>query len=273
MKKLLSCLLVLTVISSLLAGCSKKVTPPPETERIKLNLGNMLSEAKGNTNVSELKFSSDEEMLDSMQLACENEMFELYYSIDNMSVALKDKRSGKIMLSNPYNASLDANYSGNIANRLNSQVIVTYLENEISLVDMYSSVDCADLGQYTVKTYDNGLVFHMSIGKEKEGNNVPKVLSKKRYEEIYNAVSDSDKELLEMYYVFFKKSQLEDSGIFDLYPEMKANEDLYYCNLQLREREIRKLSAVFDEARYVYIEVLADCVAYNLILEAGDELT
>lgn len=263
MKKILSCLLILFLISSVLTGCGGETISVPKAESIKLNLGDLISETEGNTNQTELKFSNEAEMLSTMQLACQNDKFELYYNQDNMAVALKDKQSGKIMLSNPFNASLDQNYSGNVANKLNSQVIVTYLEEEKSLVDMYSSVDCADLGQYKIKAYDNGLVFELSIGEEKENSNVPKVIPKKRYEELCKALDDSDKELLEMYYVLTKKSELKDSGIYEVYPDVKA-EDLYYCSLELSEREIRKVSALFETANYTADKINADAKELNL---------
>ena len=205
MKKIISIVIAVAIISSVAAiavlNRKPKIEPPPSPERVELNLGEKLSETEGNTNELELNFKSETEMLSGMQLACQNGNFELYYSVDNMTVALKDKQSGKIMTTNPYNAALDTNYSGNVANRLNSQVIVTYLEEEKSLVNMYSSTDCSKFGQYTIKTYENGLVIDMSIGEEKEGNNVSMVFSKKRYEEIYNKVDEFDKELLDIWII------------------------------------------------------------------------
>lgn len=263
MKKLLSCLLILTLVSSFLSGCGKTKTTAPKTEKVKLNLGELVSENDGNSNVSKLKFESEEQMLGSMKLAAQNEKFELYYSEDNMTVALKEKQSGKLLLSNPYNAALDQNYSGNVANRLNSQVIVTYLEEEKSLVDMYSSKDCADLGQYKIKIYDNGIAFDLSIGEEKESSNVPMVFPKKSYEEIYNAVDEWDRELLELYYVLYKKADLKDSGIYEVYPDLKA-EDLYYCNLELSERETKKIAAVLEDANYTSEKMQADAKKLNL---------
>lgn len=263
MKKILPLMLIIILVSSVLTGCGNKSVSVPKAETVKLNLGNLISETDGNTNQIELKFANDTEMLATMKMACENDKYELYYHEDNMSVALKDKQSGKIMLSNPFNAASDQNYSGNVANRLNSQVIVTYLEEEKSLVEMYSSVDCSDLGQYKIKTYDNGLEFVLSIGEEKDNSNVPTVIPKKRYEEICNALDDSDKELLEMYYVLTKKSELKDSGIYEVYPDVKT-EDLYYCNLELSEREMIKVSAVFETAKYTADKIQADAKELNL---------
>lgn len=264
MKKILSLILVLILVSSVLTGCGDTKTTAPKVEKVKLNLGNMITEIDGNTNVTELKFATDEEMLATMQKACENNKFELYYNEDNMSIALKEKESGKILLSNPFNAALDQNYSGNVANRLNSQVIVTYLEEEKSLVDMYSSANCADLGQYKIKTYDNGLAMELSIGEEHNGNNVPNIFPKKSYEEILKVIDEDSKELLEVYYTLYKKSDLKDVGIYDIYPDIKTEEDVYYCDFEFSERDIRKLSTVFEDAGYTKEKLSSDTEKLNL---------
>ena len=263
MKKILSLILALILISSLMTGCGENIQNTIKAEKVQINLGNLVNETKGNTNSTQFNFESSAKMLESMILACQNEKFELYYSPDNMSVALKNKQIGNVLFSNPFNAAKDQNYSGNVANKLNSQIVVTYLEEEKSLVDMYSSKDCADLGQYTIKTYENGLVFDMSIGEEKESNNLPMVLTKTGYEEIYNAVDEWDRELLELYYVLYTKDSLKESGIYDVYPDIKA-QDVYYCNLTLSEREMKKLSAVFETAGFTEEKILADNEKLNI---------
>lgn len=264
MKKILSCLLVLILISSTLTGCGGESISTPKTSKVELNLGDLISETDGNTNTTNLKYNSDEEMISSMQMACQNGKFELYYNADNMAVALKDKQSGKIMLSNPFDAANDQNYSGNVAKRLESQVILTYLEEEKSLVDMYSSVDCADLGQYKIKTYNNGICFELSIGEEKENGNVPRVIPKKRYEEIYGLLSESDKELIDIYYALYKSADFEEIGIYEIYPDMNTKEELYFCDFELNERDTRKLSALFSDVGYTANEINTDAKELNL---------
>ena len=62
---------------------------------------------------------------------------------------------------------------------------------------------------------------------------------------------------------FFKKADLKDSGIYEVYPDVKA-EDLYYCNVELNEREIRKVSALFETANYTADKIQSDAKELNL---------
>ena len=266
MKKILCVLLIVTLVFSMLTGCDSSGVKSPDAKSSKLDLGNITSEVNGNTGILALDFSSQEEALDSMSLVCANENFELYYLPDNMVVAIKDIVSGAVMLSNPYNAALDDNYSGVVGKKLDSQIVLSYLENETKIVDLYSSTDCADKGQYVIKTYDNGLAFDLTFGEDNQsGNYVVRVLSKERYEEIVKNISKESKDLIETYYAFYDVSELSEAGVYDLYPDIKK-QNLYFCSTNLSERDQRKLSAVFEEAGYTAEEAKQDAEK----LELGD---
>ena len=258
MKKIVSLLLVFVLTLSLLAGCSSDVARKAKSNDLKIGLGSLLSEEPGNTEVLELKFDSEAELLALMNKACENDKFELYYSPDNMVVALKERASGKIMLSNPYNAALDENYSGVIGQKLSSQLVISYLEDETKILDMYSSAECAERGQYVVKTYDNGISIDLIFGEDNSsGGNFLTVLSKDTYKDLSEKVSEDSRDILEIYYTFYKKDELSDSGIFDLYPDIKA-QDIYFIDYKLSERDENKLTAVFKEAGYTEKELKAE---------------
>ncbi|MBO4733566.1 MAG: hypothetical protein J5662_03725, partial [Clostridia bacterium] len=247
MKKVICALLILTLVLSLLVGCDA-ADELQKTKSEAADFGVLLSEDEGNTEFTELKFESEEEMLASMKLASSNEKYELYYFSDNMAVALKEKATGKIMLSNPYNAALDLNYSGAIGQKLASQVVISYLEAETNIVDIYSSTECAEKGQYSIKTYDNGLSFELVFGTDNsETGAFLKVLSKDTYRDISEKVSADSKDILEIYYTLYKKSDLDFSGVYDVYPDMKA-QDVYLCDLEISERDEIKLSSIFKEA-------------------------
>lgn len=266
MKKVLSLYLIFALVCSLLlSGCgAKREEIPADTDGENIiELGELMGEEKGKEGVTPLDFSSEAEMLSSMALACENEKFALYYMSDTMVVAVVEKQSRKIFTSNPFNAANDENYSGTVANRLDSQLVLTYLDEETNLVDMYSSVDCAGLGQYNIKLYEKGIVFDLSIGEEKENSIIPMVISPERYEEIISKLSERSKSRLEAYYTFFEKNDLEKSGIYDKYPNFKA-EDVYYSATELSERERSNLSEIFEEAKYSAEDFQQDMKAFNI---------
>ncbi len=211
--------------------------------------GKAVSHFDGTNNQCSLSFQSENDCIEAMTLACENSKYKLYFHKDNMLVALVEKSSGKIYFSNPYDASNNSNYSGDIANRLASQVVLTYLENQTSLVEMFSSKHCADIGQYSFDIYKNSLVVNLSIGEEKDNLAVPNVITVKQYNKILKKITDADKDLLSMYFEKVSKKDFDGSGILDKYKTAKK-QDVYYCNVDLNEREKKKLTVIFKKAKY-----------------------
>lgn len=258
MKKNISVLIVFTLVLSLLSGCGANGAKKEKNTTVKLNMGSLVSQDTGNTEISELEFQNEEGMLASMKKAAENGRFELYYSPDNMAVALKDLSTGNTVFSNPYNAALDENYSGVIGKKLASQLVISYLENETKVVDMYSSEECAEKGQYSISVYDNGISFDLVFGTDNSsGGTFLKVLSKDTYKAVCSKISENSKDILDAYYTLYKKADLDSSGIYDLYPDMKA-QDVYFIDFELSERDEKKLSAVFEEAGYSDKELNAE---------------
>jgi hypothetical protein len=241
--------LVLAIVLSLVVFRGPKNDPVPPVEREKFEFGELVSETEGNTNIAELKFASEEEMVSSMTPACKNGKYELYYSPDNMTVALKDAQTGKYMLSNPYNAALDSNYSGAIGQKLASQIVISYLENETKVVNLYSAEECADKGQYKVKVYGNALSFDMTFGDKGESGVITRAMSEDTYKEICKKISEDSKDILDVYFTYYNASDLTETDILIYYPDAKK-QDMYYCGSELSDRDIAKLNAVFDEAGY-----------------------
>ncbi len=260
-KKIIAILLGLSMI--ILAGCSADKNTDITAEKAKIDLGNIVTEIKGQPTEVSFKYSSEEEMISQMKVACENDKYTLYYSDTNLAVALKEKNSGKIFTTNPYNGGLDSNYSGNIASRLDSQVIVTYLDNKEKMVELFSSADCASLGQYSVNVYEKGVEFSLSIGKEQEVSYIPLVLSKKRYDEICKNISEDSVETLEIFYTFYSKDELSDSGVYDIYPKINKS-DIYFTGAELNDREKKNLGEVFEEAKYSKKEFEEDMKSFGI---------
>ena len=238
------------VLTVCLTACGnpKKAELPSVTKET-FTFGASVSQTKGTEERTELDFASEKAMLGSMQKGCENETFALYYQPDSMTVALEEKASGKVMFSNPYNAAKDPNHSGAVGEKLDSQVVLTYLEKETALVELYSATECAAKGQYNIKTYENALSFEMTFGEPQTDNALMRVFSKATYKRVCKALSEDSKELIDLYYTFYKKDDLADSGILEAYPKLKK-QDVYYCNYEFNDRDKKKLTAVMQEAGF-----------------------
>lgn len=144
------------------------------------------SAESGEAGTVDFSFASPEEMLGNMKAVSENNRFILYYSKNNLSVALLEKSSGRIYSTNPYNGSADESNVGNVEKSLESQVIISYIDvNERQQkLDMYSSADCVELGQFSYTEYADGVSFDMSLGKESGIRLVPAALTEARFNEI-----------------------------------------------------------------------------------------
>ena len=247
-KKVISLLLCAVMMFSCMVGCSTKKSEI-EITKYAYDLGNKLSSETGKEGNVNFNYNSVDEMLSAMKKACSNGKFSLYFSPENLAVALKNDKTGEIVTTNPFGVARDENYSGNIAERLDSQVVITYLKSQNTLAEFYSSVDCAALGQYTVNVHENGLSVEMSLGKDSGNEILPLVFSKKRYEQLIKKLDSDDKDRLDAYYSLYKKDELTDSGVYDLYPDFKA-QDIYFVGADLSEREQSLLKEIFKNANY-----------------------
>ncbi len=262
-KRIISIILVMAVAILSLSGCSSESEVEVSAEKASVDLGQVLNEIEGEPNEVSFTYKSEKQMLSKMKLACENESFKLYYSDTDLSVALQNKKDGKIFTTNPYNAGKDSNYSGSIANRLDSQVVITYLENKENMVELYSSVDCVALGQYSVKECEKGIEINLSLGEESEEVYIPLVLSKERYDELLGKLSEDSAESFEFFYTFYGKDELDQSGIFDVYPDFEER-DIYFAGSELFDREKEILGNLMDEAGYAKKDYEADLASFGI---------
>lgn len=212
-------------------------------------LGKVLSTYAGKVGNVCFDFASEFEMIESMKLVCENVKFRLYCSESTAAIALEDKSTGDIFTSNPYNAAKDLDYSGTVAQKLDSQVIVTYLEEDVALKELYSSTDCVNLGQYKINYCEKGVSVEYSVGEEKNKNPIPVIFPAEAYEKLYASAEEEAKDKLDIYYSFYLEDSLESGGITEVYPDMNK-QDVYYCDIELNDREKRNLGNIFAENGY-----------------------
>lgn len=215
-----------------------------------------LKEITGSKEDFTLNYSSEQAMLDDMDLVCENQNYALYYHAKSLAVGIKDKNSGAVFLTNPYNAASDSFYSGEVAEQLDSQLILTYLDSDGVIQKFHSSTDSVKLGQYKVKLYDNGLRVEYSFGEEKELLICPEVFLKADYEALTAKMDKYDKEKLEYYYslVNLKKPSGDTAKEYtSKFPFAKGKE--IYVRTDVNSREEKNIDEIFrsvgyDEKRY-----------------------
>ena len=134
-------------------------------------------------------YATEEAKLETMEKKLDMNGYELYIQPQTAEVAVRDKKSGQILFTNPYDV---ASSKGTEAtkNKLLSQILVSYVDN--GTAKEYSSyADSAKLGQILVKDIKNGVRVEYTIGRANANYLVPRMISKDRLESEILAHIDS----------------------------------------------------------------------------------
>lgn len=197
-------------------------------------------------------FPTSEAMLAAMKAVAENDRFILYYSPQTMAVALKEKQSGRLYTSNPYNAAADSGCVGNTEKMLESQVVLTYIDANVrqQKLEMYSSSDCVEKGQFAYTEYENGVSFSVTLGKASAGKLVPAAMTEAFFEEIVGKLEGRPARRMK---VFYERYSLEDDlsqedkeSLIKRYPGVR--DGAVYVALDLSERETKEVEKYIKEA-------------------------
>ncbi len=228
--------------------------------------GEAILTIEGTAEEPSFDYKSADDLIKEMKLVCENENYSLYLHTQNLSIAVLDKKSGVFHCSNPYNAKSDPYYNGAIAERLDSQLVINYVDPENVPQVIFSSTECAALGQYSVKTFENGARVDYSIGEEIPQPLYPKVISEEYYKEIMSKLSESDAYIIENYYTRNDISEISDENrvkeLIASYPLLKS-EVLYIVPAELSQREQSVLTDTFAKLGYTREQYKADSEKYS----------
>lgn len=125
-------------------------------------------------------YATEEDKLATMEKKLDMNGYELYIQPQTAEVAVRDKKSGQLLFTNPYDV---ASSKGTEAtkNKLLSQILVSYMDN--GTAKEYSSyADAAKLGQIIIKDIKNGVRVEYTIGRANANYLVPRMISKDRLE-------------------------------------------------------------------------------------------
>lgn len=136
-------------------------------------------------------FLTPEEKLATMVKVYEDKGYELWYEYYTGEVALKDTRTGQIMMTNPYDVSgIDSMSSSNVRKQLLSQISITFLDNGQSKT-YYSYQEAAERGQISIRNIKGGVRVEYTIGEESTIRLVPRMIEKSRFENlIYKKITN-----------------------------------------------------------------------------------
>ncbi len=151
-------------------------------------------------------FPSAQAKLDTMLLYFENDQYAIYGLEETGEVGIKDKTTGQIMLTNPYDAASSLS-SNAVKEQLLSQIILTYSDSAGTVVNLNSFADAAFASEETKQIHMNatrtGLRTEYTIGREAVKYIVPRQIEKTSFEEdilSYYEEGSRERKKLEAYF-------------------------------------------------------------------------
>ena len=168
-----------------------------DTEVETLNFSDYYDQYYTDPEKGEADFTTEEKRLAAMgEPYTENDNFELYIDSITGEVAIKDKHTGDILFTNPFDVAEypivrdpnsenpeDKIISQTYKRQLLSQVYIYYVENGVSK-NYNSFKDAALLEQIKVKRLNGGVRIEYSIGEEESRTLVPRLITKTRFDEM-----------------------------------------------------------------------------------------
>ncbi|AZN42176.1 DUF5696 domain-containing protein [Paenibacillus albus] len=119
-----------------------------------------------------------------MELVSETDVLALYMNKKTAEIAVKEKSNGYIWFSNPAGREKDSVASPLYRSELASQLLLTYYNEKGQIYHLNSYDDSVSKNQAVVTKVENGAKVVYQFGKVSGGiDNIPAVISKKRFEE------------------------------------------------------------------------------------------
>ena len=127
-------------------------------------------------------YKTPEDKLKDMRLRLENDNYQLYVRAAYGEIALKDKRTGQVLFSNPYDIGSTKGSTDTKA-ELMSQIILQFTSG--SKTTVYNSYTEAALReQIIVKNIKNGVRVEYTLGKSQTRYLVPQMITDERFQEM-----------------------------------------------------------------------------------------
>ena len=136
--------------------------------------------------------------------------YELYYQYETGEVAVKDTRTGQVLLSNPYDVGSSTASAATKENLL-SQILIKYTDDTGKQADFSTYKQAAMNKQIKMKPIKGGIRVEYTIGKEEKRKLVPRIIEKSSFEDNIRQYVTNERELakLDAYYTL-KDAQAPD---------------------------------------------------------------
>ncbi|MGN6714201.1 DUF5696 domain-containing protein [Anaerocolumna jejuensis] len=189
-----------------------------------------------------------EKNVPGMVLAAENDVLKLYTDTETTEVAVYDKRTGETTYSNPADRSEDTIASGSNKVALNSQFMLTYVDSDMTEVNMYNYDYSVEKGQFSLESLKDGIRYTYLCGNlDNPTGLVPPLITNVRLEEkILSRLEEKEAKT-------FKNNYVE-SGNKEGFLELTKG-------AQSSKMNMKKLNAMVEKAGYTQADYDEDAAA------------
>jgi hypothetical protein len=201
-------------------------------------------------------FYTAEERLSAMELVADDGLAELWYCNRFMEIAVRDKSSGWIWLSSPYDLERDARSASDTRNNIQSLLRLVYFDRQQNERRMSSFSDVVMHRQFGYRAIRNGIEVQMVVGLRPQLLLVPPAAEADSFEElVINKIpNDRDRRRLLAYYTRYSWGDVmsEDTrkNLEEYYPGIMEH-DLYVLR-GVNEREMRLLEEMIAPTSYTW---------------------
>lgn len=138
------------------------------------------------------------EALSTMDLAAENDYLQLHVNTETTEVAVKDKRTGEVWFTNPFDRSEKETVKrGDAKQEMNSQVSINYYTPDDLMKSRDSFTGSNQMGQAKIVPITDGIRVEFTIGVLWDDNvYVPQMISQERLDAFLERMSPKDRELM-----------------------------------------------------------------------------
>ena len=209
------------------------------------------------------KYATPDDKLAQMIMVKEQNGYQLWYEEFTGEICLVDLATGQKLFSNPFDiASGYQGISDAVKQQLLSQIIITYLENDVQK-QMNSYLEAALRNQITKKNIKNGIRVEYTLGEEQTIRLVPRMIKRERFEELIISQIDMDwhRKKLESFYTLKDKDDetLTERGVLEMVSKFPITQEMavYVCDPDIKARELRELENIIKSycPLYTYEEL------------------
>ncbi|MBQ8589649.1 MAG: hypothetical protein IJ486_04270 [Firmicutes bacterium] len=207
-------------------------------------------------------YNNPDKKLAEMIMVKEENGYQMWFEEFTGEVAVVDTASGRTFFSNPIDVAATASTSVAVKEKLLSQVIINYLDNDVSK-EMNSYKEAALRGQITLKNIKGGMRVEYTLGEQQTTRLVPRLIEVSRFQSLVLDYIENDwlREKLESFYTLKdpKAPELTERGIIEMQSKFPITLEMavYVCDPDIKARELRELEEIIKQwcPLYTYEEL------------------